>query len=457
MQTIFVELDRQLSLEQLFTKEQLLEGGANWQHLLSLGELERLNLLKSEVGIDAVDKWQRGEINGAIWDAYQKMRSQEVTELDEAKQERAELQESLETVPPTVSEGELNKIREDAFKHVAENALTSNVLNAFQEQLGDELSADDLANLAALRIKLQTLRPPLDDFQGRLSNQNFLLMTLAGLALAVISFILNRSLGFLADSAVFASVVASVGALSAVILKAVDYYQAWQTHLQKWTNRVDDWYVKVESLKEAFETKMTESEQQMEAAKLADWQQKQEETKAEIARLDIEIAKREARLGVVGQFRSLTDLVKARLDKNNYEIGLGIMHQVQLDLSDFTNALVVSGDNDMFASEKQAFFPRGSARVVLYIDDLDRCPPKRVVEVLEAVQLLLKTQLFVVVLGLDTRYVTKALESQYPGVLVRNGKPSGLDYLEKIIQIPYRIRPISQTAMQQFPQGPHAD
>jgi hypothetical protein len=38
---------------------------------------------------------------------------------------------------------------------------------------------------------------------------------------------------------------------------------------------------------------------------------------------------------------------------------------------------------------------------VLYIDDLDRCPPRRVVEVLTAMQLLLALPLFVVVVAVD--------------------------------------------------------
>jgi len=42
-------------------------------------------------------------------------------------------------------------------------------------------------------------------------------------------------------------------------------------------------------------------------------------------------------------------------------------------------------------------------RVILFIDDLDRCPPKRVVEVLQAIHLLLAFPLFVVVVGVDSR------------------------------------------------------
>jgi len=49
---------------------------------------------------------------------------------------------------------------------------------------------------------------------------------------------------------------------------------------------------------------------------------------------------------------------------------------------------------------ENVLFPRGLPRVVLFIDDLDRCPPARVVEVLEATQLLVKTRLFVVVMAM---------------------------------------------------------
>jgi hypothetical protein len=66
------------------------------------------------------------------------------------------------------------------------------------------------------------------------------------------------------------------------------------------------------------------------------------------------------------------------------------------------------------------------------------------------VQLLLNTQLFIVVLGIDDRYIARALEQVYEGVLKRGGKPSGLDYLEKIIQIPYRMRPISPSKIDSY-------
>jgi hypothetical protein len=88
---------------------------------------------------------------------------------------------------------------------------------------------------------------------------------------------------------------------------------------------------------------------------------------------------------------------------------------------------------------------RAIDRIVLYIDDLDRCSPKQVVEVLQAVHLLMALDLFVVVVGVDPRWLVRALQDEYPRLLDSsrdNGTgddgwdASPEDYLEKIFGIP---------------------
>jgi hypothetical protein len=165
------------------------------------------------------------------------------------------------------------------------------------------------------------------------------------------------------------------------------------------------------------------------------------------------------RVGMVGRFTTLAEFIQSRLDSGFYENQLGPMHQVEKDIGELSEGLMFNKDalspDDQAAirAEMKKVFPRGPARVFLFIDDLDRCPPPRVVEVLEATQLLLKTPLFVVVLGLDTRYATRALEKEYKKILQHAGDPSGMDYIEKIIQIPYRVRPIEQTGLGSFLQS----
>ncbi len=96
-------------------------------------------------------------------------------------------------------------------------------------------------------------------------------------------------------------------------------------------------------------------------------------------------------------------------------------------------------------------------RIVLFIDDLDRCPPDKVVEVLQAVHLLLAFPLFVVVVAVDSRWVERSLERHYSGML-RQDKGSAAaagprDYLEKIFQIPFWVEPMDGVACGRFLDG----
>ncbi|MDD9936280.1 MAG: EVE domain-containing protein [Myxococcales bacterium] len=102
-------------------------------------------------------------------------------------------------------------------------------------------------------------------------------------------------------------------------------------------------------------------------------------------------------------------------------------------------------------------------RIVLYIDDLDRCPTKKVVDVLQAVHLLLGFRLFVVVVGVDVRWVGRSLVEEHKALLsdeaierARDGGwrlASSDDYLEKIFSIPFRLLPLAVGAREQFLKG----
>ena len=109
-------------------------------------------------------------------------------------------------------------------------------------------------------------------------------------------------------------------------------------------------------------------------------------------------------------------------------------------------------------------------RIILYIDDLDRCGPKRVVEVLQAIHLLLAFPIFVVVVGVDARWVTRSLQESYEWLRLEddddrkketNDDPDERgeqgatphDYLEKIFQIPFWLAPMGVTQCETFIEG----
>jgi CheY-like chemotaxis protein len=74
--------------------------------------------------------------------------------------------------------------------------------------------------------------------------------------------------------------------------------------------------------------------------------------------------------------------------------------------------------------------------LVVFIDDLDRCSPGNVLQVFEAIKLYLDAPGFVFVLGYDPSVVTDAILEQKQYSISTTGR----EYLEKIIQITYRIQ-----------------
>lgn len=80
--------------------------------------------------------------------------------------------------------------------------------------------------------------------------------------------------------------------------------------------------------------------------------------------------------------------------------------------------------------------------LVVFIDDLDRCLPPNIVDTFEAIRLFLAVPKTAFVIGADERIVRHAIATRYP-TLSDQAPNIGRDYLEKIVQIPLRIPPIT--------------
>ncbi|PWS36595.1 hypothetical protein DFH01_15745 [Falsiroseomonas bella] len=145
----------------------------------------------------------------------------------------------------------------------------------------------------------------------------------------------------------------------------------------------------------------------------------------------------------------LKRFVAQRLAEGDYQRHLGLVHTIRTDLERLQEILEQVHPQE---SAVQAQAP--VERIVLYIDDLDRCPPARVVEVLEAVHLLLAFKLFVAVVGVDVRWVAQALHERYPKQLGEGpGIASPIDYLEKVFQVPFWLPPMDAAAGRRLLEG----
>jgi hypothetical protein len=155
-----------------------------------------------------------------------------------------------------------------------------------------------------------------------------------------------------------------------------------------------------------------------------------------------EIKDLQDRLMLVDAAARLARFVDDRGGTDAYRRYQGLLGQVHADLKELSA--------DLAAARAQWTAGGGIGtppleRIVLYIDDLDRCPPRRVVDVLEAVHLMLALNLFVVIVAVDARWLIRSLEYHHHE-LFRESDPgeetvaTPVDYLDKIFQIPFALR-----------------
>lgn len=87
-------------------------------------------------------------------------------------------------------------------------------------------------------------------------------------------------------------------------------------------------------------------------------------------------------------------------------------------------------------------------KVVVFVDDLDRCFPDKAIALLESIKLVLSHQGFAFVLGVDRQVLEGYLDHRYR---VEYGLAdfSGSSYLDKIVQLPFYI-PSHERRIQQF-------
>lgn len=101
----------------------------------------------------------------------------------------------------------------------------------------------------------------------------------------------------------------------------------------------------------------------------------------------------------------------------------------------------ISKFRDLFEAIIQA---AGYRAVVVYIDDLDRCNPEKVVDCLEAIKLFLNVANTAFVISADERIVELAIQDRYHVTDDINDRFSPFsDYLEKLIQLPYKLPKLS--------------
>lgn len=186
-----------------------------------------------------------------------------------------------------------------------------------------------------------------------------------------------------------------------------------------------------------------------------------------------EVERLKADIESTSSSRILAEFIEDRAAASDYRRHLGLLALIRRDFEKlrvlFAEQRKEEVDGKDITDEKKI------NRIVLYIDDLDRCPPDRVVQVLQAIHLLLAFPLFVVVVGVDSRWITRSLQQNYEWLGENDGEMSNgdqkeggqdrdddrssgagatpHDYLEKIFQIPFWLRSMDHDACVEFLDG----
>ncbi len=245
------------------------------------------------------------------------------------------------------------------------------------------------------------------------------------------------------------------------------------TKISPYINKLNQFLNRIKSLKQTIDKK--KDEVRLKEHEVVDQLNREindltaQQAELETARREIENQKTklEKELRDIGSGRMLAEFLATKSADDLYLKQLGIISWIRKDFEKL---------NDLFKKQeavkkdgREAPIEVQIDRIVLYIDDLDRCNEDVVVKVLEAIHLLLAFPLFVVIVGVDPRWLNNALSEKYRNLFGtygnRNLKPApqqaqkedqlevplltgiatSYDYLEKIFQIPFALKPINET------------
>jgi predicted KAP-like P-loop ATPase len=126
---------------------------------------------------------------------------------------------------------------------------------------------------------------------------------------------------------------------------------------------------------------------------------------------------------------------------------------------DEMKAVLKSGETKNVPEEVEAFrkaFDRlleeaGVKQLVVLIDDLDRCLPDTAIETLEAIRLFVFTAQTAFVVAADEGMIEYAVRKHFPELPESTGgRDYARSYLEKLIQVPFRIPPLGENETRIF-------
>ncbi|MGB6691856.1 MAG: DUF2235 domain-containing protein [Terracidiphilus sp.] len=344
----------------------------------------------------------------------------------------------------------------DDLAHVTLSEETRNALKELSDGLNMTLLGESFSNLEASAMDARTLAGRVRILAlsvlspaGLYRRLSLLLAALLAPVLAaylVAKILHTQSSELAAIARDIAGAATLIGAVSAWIAAQTKRGVTLITKLEAAYARVRD--AREEKLKGTAASEMQQALNKL-IKEEADAGEKLKETQARVRAIESE-------LHDLTPGRRLLHFLEQRAGAADYRQYLGLVSLVRRDFEQLSHLLAER------AKPAQSDEPMLD-RIVLYIDDLDRCKSDRVIAVLEAVHLLLAFPIFAVVVAVDPRWLRQSLMEHYPTLLSdgrkRDPQLSGdgaewpatpQDYLEKIFQVPFQIQTIEKEGFEKL-------
>jgi predicted KAP-like P-loop ATPase len=86
------------------------------------------------------------------------------------------------------------------------------------------------------------------------------------------------------------------------------------------------------------------------------------------------------------------------------------------------------------------------AKIIFFIDDLDRCDPAQIIDLLEAIKIFFDLHNVFIILAVDKEVIDRGIEVKYSKFKFGENRQSALgsEYLEKMIQLPLQLYPLGE-------------
>ena len=232
-----------------------------------------------------------------------------------------------------------------------------------------------------------------------------------------------------------------VSQIATLILKIAGILSGMSVFIKKGLKQVKDGLVIIEDTKlriskmlEAKRTEPSKNENELKE-RIEELRKREEDLKIEQENATHNLNTAKVEYAGFKKKISLGSFVSERSQSKDYGQHLSIMTTIRKDFKVLVEKL---SKNDYQLEGKRV------TRIILYIDDLDRCQPEKVYEVLQAVHLLLAYKLFVVVVGVDPEWMTSSLQETYAQFGAdAEMKATPQNFIEKIFQIPFNLKPMS--------------